>query len=161
RQAGLTRFARSLLPGVGRGVLIGVISVLVINMGYGFEGSFRSMRDFRFVSETFKTMQGGEDNRDNLFLASWLREVPIPLPADMIQGIDLQRVDFERDPRKSYLNGEIRQGGWWYYYLYGFLYKVPLGTIALVLGAAYLTFVRRPLTPNRSPGEQQGEGLRQ
>jgi hypothetical protein len=47
-------------------------------------------------------------------------------------GIDLQRADFEGN-MYSYLRGEWRVGGWWYYYLYALGIKVPLGTWALVL----------------------------
>jgi len=36
----------------------------------------------------------------------------------------------------SYLRGEWRLGGWWYYYLYAMAIKIPLGTWALVLLAA-------------------------
>ena len=32
-----------------------------------------------------------------------------------------------------YLNGELRESGWWYYYLFTLLYKVPEGTWLLVL----------------------------
>jgi hypothetical protein len=37
----------------------------------------------------------------------------------------------EHFPQKSYLRGEWKEGGWWYYYLYGLLVKVPCGTLAL------------------------------
>jgi hypothetical protein len=40
---------------------------------------------------------------------------------------------------RSYLRGEWRLGGWWYYYLYGLAIKVPVGTWLLVLLAALLT----------------------
>ena len=33
----------------------------------------------------------------------------------------------------SYLRGEWRKEGWWYYYLYGLAMKVPLGVWALAL----------------------------
>ena len=40
--------------------------------------------------------------------------------------MDLQKRDFERG-YPSYLMGEWKHGGWWYYYLVGFLVKEPIG----------------------------------
>ena len=50
----------------------------------------------------------------------------------MITGIDLQKWDFDRD-RSSYLRGEWRIGGWWYYYLYALLVKLPIGFLLLAV----------------------------
>jgi hypothetical protein len=46
---------------------------------------------------------------------------------------------------RSYLRGEWRTEGWWYYYLYGLLVKTPLGTLA-VCGLAVVSclFPGRP-----------------
>ena len=125
-----------LLPAVGRGLLIGAVSLLVINIGYNFDSSFERLKHFRFAS---KLLRGTDEN--NRFERSWLAELPLPLPAEYIRGVDVQRLDFEKG-MKSFLNGEIRDGGWWYYYAYGFLYKCPLGTIILVGWAAALTLPR-------------------
>jgi hypothetical protein len=48
------------------------------------------------------------------FAESWLRELPVPLPENYVMGLDHQRWDFETG-MLSYLRGEYRQGGWWYY----------------------------------------------
>ena len=63
-------------------------------------------------------------------------------PANMIQGIDTQRLDFERG-FPSYLRGEWADHGWWYYYLYALLIKTPIGTLVLLLLAIYCTFFIR------------------
>ena len=67
----------------------------------------------------------------------------MPLPADYVCGIDLQRIDFE-EGADGYLRGEWRRGGWWYYYLYGLGVKLPLGTLALVGLATGAALVWRP-----------------
>jgi len=54
--------------------------------------------------------------------------------------MDLQKLDFETK-QPSYLNNEWKDGGWWYYYLFALLYKVPLGTWLIVLTAAVATIV--------------------
>ncbi|MEJ7733695.1 MAG: hypothetical protein WKG00_31430, partial [Polyangiaceae bacterium] len=67
----------------------------------------------------------------------------LPLPEDMVRGIDVQRRDFQVGLR-SYLRGEWRNEGWWYYYLYGLALKVPLGLWGLVALAGVVA-VRRPV----------------
>ncbi len=59
-----------------------------------------------------------------------------------VQGIDAQKLDFERGI-PSYLQEEWSEHGWWYFYLYGLAIKVPLGTWLLALTATVLTFLRR------------------
>ncbi len=130
-------------------VVIFTISILVINMGYAFDSSFRPLKEFQFVSEMFRGDQKKGERIGNRFSDSSLGEIPVPFPAEYVQGIDLQRRDFE-GKIQSYLRGEIRESGWWYYYAYAFLVKVPLGTIALVLWAAVVTLMRRPKEVNIS-----------
>ena len=69
------------------------------------------------------------------FAETWLGEIPVPVPADYLLGIDDQRLEFE-SKHWSFLHGEWRFGGWWYYYLYALAIKVPLGTWALIILAA-------------------------
>jgi hypothetical protein len=74
----------------------------------------------------------------NRFQGTWLAGVPVPVPKNYLMGIDLQKWDFERK-MWSYLRGEWRLGGWWYYYLYALAIKEPLGTWVLVFLAAGVT----------------------
>lgn len=126
-----------------------VISLFVINMGYLFEGTGKQLRDFKFQTTLFsgcETLKGVPRTGGNRFngsgniLETALGYLPIPLPANYIQGIDTQRLDFERG-LPSYLRGQWSDHGWWYYYLYALLIKTPLGTICLFLLAIYCTFL--------------------
>ena len=70
-------------------------------------------------------------------------------------GIDLQKREFE-NKMWSYLNGEWRLGGWWYYYIYALAIKEPLGTWVLMAMAVALTVVdvwrrRRSVVARPSP----------
>jgi len=67
----------------------------------------------------------------NRFANTWLATIPVPFPANYLIGIDLQQRDFEDSSRPSYLRGEWRDRGWWYYYLYAAAIKVPLGLWSL------------------------------
>ncbi|HID78166.1 MAG TPA: phospholipid carrier-dependent glycosyltransferase, partial [Planctomycetaceae bacterium] len=98
-------------------VLLLVIALVALNLGYGFQGSFRKLADYSFVSGLFggrsANVDGGHRPR-NRFEASWVGQLRVPLPSDYLMGIDLQKSDFE-GKMWSYLRGEWRLGGWWYY----------------------------------------------
>ncbi len=119
------------------------IAIYVINIGYGFERSGRPLGEFRFVSSAFSQEASGVVG--NRFEGTWLADVPVPFPENYILGMDIQRYDFENSGRSSYLRGEWRDTGWWYYYLYALAIKVPLGTWALLLLALALRLLgQRP-----------------
>lgn len=119
-----------------------VIGIYVLNLGYGFEGSFSRLGDLDFVSELFAGEQSdtvpihdsahtGEPR--NRFAGGIFEEVPIPFPRNYILGIDIQQRDFEHYGRPSYLRGQWQKQGWWYYYLYAAMVKMPLGLFGLGL----------------------------
>lgn len=125
----------------GQLLVILVIATAVLNLGYGFEGSGRKLGDFRFVSQTL----GGQrdagqtywSDYGNRFSDSWLGSLPVPLPANYVRGVDEVKRVFE-DKMWSYMGGRWRYGGWWYYYLYAMLLKIPLGTWFLIVAAVVL-----------------------
>jgi hypothetical protein len=138
-------------------VMLGVqfaISIYVLNLGYGFEGTFTRLGDFQFVSAALAAEGDGERARvqgGNRFADSWLAGLPVPLPKHYVLGIDLQKRDFENYDQPSYLRGEFRKKGWWYYYLYALAIKVPLGTWVLFLLACTAGWWKRLLTTHPSP----------
>jgi Dolichyl-phosphate-mannose-protein mannosyltransferase len=133
-----------------QGLCLALLSVLVINVGYAFDGTGTPLGEYQFVSSLLNGIPaehaGGRDTPavGNRFHDTWVSGVPIPLPADYVSGIDEQRRDFEGHMPPSFLAGEWRQGGWWYYYLYALAVKVPLGTLLLVLWSLVLFVLRRP-----------------
>jgi hypothetical protein len=128
-----------------------LLSLDLLNSGYLFQESFRPLGEFRFVSEALAG-EIGEQEWGNRFQQTWLRSLPMPVPAAYIVGLDLQKRDFEGGwrPMYSYLRGEHRLGGWWYYYIYGMAVKIPLGAWFLGLGL----LIWRP-----SPRRQQAQWL--
>lgn len=125
-------------------LLIGAIGLLILNLGYGFEGSFKRLGDFQFVSNTFA---GAHPNSatGNRWRDTRIGSVRVPLPEFYVSGIDVQRSDFE-NKQWSYLCGQWRVGGWWYYYLFAFAIKTPLGTL-LMISTAFIV--------SRSRGDRQ------
>lgn len=134
------------LPWPGEAAQLGLVLLLglyLINLGYGFDGSFEPLGNYDFVSESLAGPKYPPPQQRNRFEGSLLGAVPVPLPRDYVLGIDEQKRDFEQPTRSSYLRGEWRQGGWWYFYLYGLGIKTPLGTLAVALLAGALTVARR------------------
>lgn len=112
-----------------------LFGLYLLNLGYGFEDSLKPLGEYEFGSQVLRGSQG-----NNRFAGTWLANLPVPVPRNYLLGIDQQKVDFERTIR-SYLCGEWRPSGWWYYYLYGLAVKVPLGAWLLFVLAVELTLM--------------------
>jgi hypothetical protein len=156
-------------PKVWQLLAILALGLYILNAGYGFEGSFQRLGRYNFVSHTLAgdasfTDAGPGGNR---FVGTFLEDCPIPIPQNYLSGIDLQKVDFERQ-RPQYLNGEWKIAGWRYFYLEALLLKEPVGTLLLFLlalgGPIWRVFCKTGRASAVSPefvidrlsGEQQG-----
>lgn len=118
------------------------LSVYVLNLGYGFEDALKPLGNFTFVSELFSEDCPSDRWQTHEIIKSaaikknpsarkWSAAIPVPVPRNYLVGIDLQQRDFEQYVKPSYLAGEWRAHGWWYYYIYAVAIKVPLGLSAL------------------------------
>lgn len=132
-------------PGTGiQALMLGttcLVSVAVLNLGYGFEGSFRpfdqSQFGSRFLAGPRVDGSAGSAVREDAS-PTWIRMlsgVPIPLPAHYMTGVDQAKRWLEGGPR-TFLAGLWKRGGWWYYYIYAMAVKFPLGTLVLLEFAA-------------------------
>ena len=100
-----------------------LISLDAINGGYFGRDTCWKLEDFTFASRTLTGTSGHPGNR---FRGGWLGRLVVPVPAEYLRGIDAQRNDFESE-FPSYLAGQWRTRGWWYYYFYALAVKEPLG----------------------------------
>lgn len=107
------------------------LSFWVLNATYGFEGSFSRLDSFQFVSRSLAGRICDSGDFANRFDGTPLAAIPVPLPKHYLLGLDVQKAYFDRGLR-SYMNGEWQDRGWWYYYLYGYLLKTPIGTLLLL-----------------------------
>lgn len=120
----------------------------VLNFGYLFEGSMTPLGSYQFKSRALVGETAGSNDaprRGNRFSDSITGSIPVPLPRNFVEGIDLQKYDFE-EGQPSYLRGEWRDHGWSYYYLYALAVKVPLGTgsiFALTIVSVCSTAIRK------------------
>jgi hypothetical protein len=130
------------IPKLRQLVVILVIGLYVLNMGYAFDGTFRILKDYTFISKTLSgaEFKGGNNisGSNNRFAKTLLGYVPVPLPAEFVQGIDTQKLDFERGI-ESYLCGEYSKRGWWYYFVYVILIREPLANLCLCILALIVT----------------------
>ncbi|HIQ21003.1 MAG TPA: hypothetical protein EYH34_07185, partial [Planctomycetes bacterium] len=125
--------------------LVILAGLWLLNACYFFDGTFTRLGEYEFVSNALGRHAGSSGHCSgvgNRFAGTWLGCLPMPLPKDYVMGADVQKHDFERK-MSSYLCGQWKAGGWWYYYIYALLIKVPLGTWALVSLAAWLVLVTK------------------
>ena len=176
------------LPLLGRtflhALIVVALSVLVIDVGYGFEGVGIPLGDYEFACQTLTQpvppgmrrprhlddlLDGAYHFRINCFRDTLLGALPAPLPKHYLLGFDDQKLEAEGIPQKFlafhqggenavrqlgakgdavrgypvYLDGQLSQKSWWYYYLLTLVYKVPEGTWLLVV-ASLVVLVASP-----------------
>lgn len=102
--------------------LIFILGLVVLNAGYGFKGSFETLKDYQFQSNFFKEIAD-----------SGLSGVPIPLPFDYLSGFDDQKNDVEFGEFPNFFMGKWSEKGWWYYLPFAFLVKTPLALSVFLL----------------------------
>ncbi len=115
-------------------IFILLLSLYIINLGYGFDGSFKRLRTYqfacRFLAGTASQADGGKGG--NRFSNTWVGLIPVPVPEDYLLGLDLQQLDFDLGAL-CYINETWRDNGSLAYYVYAFALKEPLGTWLLGL----------------------------
>jgi dolichyl-phosphate-mannose-protein mannosyltransferase len=134
---GARRLARrpdSLLRAAFTMAIILAVSLTVLNMGYAFKGTCQRLREYRFVSALLSARSDGQAF-GNVFASTCWGALIVPFPTDYVLGVDLQQAEFEDFGRDSYLRGEFRSRGWWYYYLYALGVKEPVGTMLVIIVA--------------------------
>lgn len=119
-----------------------IVAIYVINLGYGFEGSLERLDQYEFASITFRG--DSETVIGNRFRDTAIGCLPVPFPKAFLEGVDLQRKDFENQSNHTmtYLRGQWYDHSWWWYYLYVVAVKVPLGAWVLLFVSIALQFVK-------------------
>jgi hypothetical protein len=108
---------RRLAIGFAQGLLILATSIVVIDVGYAFEGVGIPLGRFEFVSRSLTRpappgnarLQGAETlinsalrYRVNRFRGTFLGPLPVPLPEHYLLGFDDQKMEAEGVPRKFF-----------------------------------------------------------
>ena len=125
-----------------------LIALYILNMGYLFDGSFRPLKEYTFLSEALGGPESLENQTANRFADSVLGRIPVPLPKEFVLGIDTQKRDFERGLESYLLGVHSDRGCWWYYYFVVLFLKEPIGTLLLVGLSVYLLATKRECRAN-------------
>jgi 4-amino-4-deoxy-L-arabinose transferase-like glycosyltransferase len=139
-RAGQTRLAwRTLASACTRAIVIGALALGAVNAGFLFNRTGTPLADYALRSRPFQSFQ----RRHPV-----LSRAPIPLPYPYVEGLDwvIQRERTGEGYGNIYLLGETRKGqGFAGYYFVATLFKLPLGTLALLAAAAasYVARIRR------------------
>jgi hypothetical protein len=168
--SGGSAIRKTVIP-LAHGGLMLVVAVFILNAGYGFEGTGRALGDYVFLSRTLTRPRPAEATpvetppgyvwahivatRRNRFQDTWLDGLPVPLPYHYVAGFDEQKLEAEGvygHGYPVYLCGELRQTGWWYYYLVALGLKIPLGTF-LLTALAVLAAIAGPAARTRRATE--------
>jgi len=122
------------------GCLTLVIAISVINLAYFGKQSFHTLDQMQFSGTTFKSLASNQ----------FINNIPIPLPANYIQSVDLLQYHAEIGAGKIessypgvFVNGMLkRKGGFWYYYLFTGFYKIPVSILLLFATGIVMFFLR-------------------
>ena len=129
------------------------MAIYIVNLGYGFDGSFTQLNQYQFASTTFR----GAEAKDigNRFKDTAIGAIPVPFPKAFLDGIDLQRRDFENGHGRTmtYWRGNWYNHSWWWYYVYATAVKSTLGILMLVLLSCVI-----PFTITKSTNSTAGAG---
>lgn len=109
------------------------LSVLVLDAGYLFQGLGTRLVDLPVTS---RSLTG---QRDSL---PWLAQIPLPVPAAWVRGLDAQRAIMEGQ-HPVYLDGSWSTEGYWNYYIKAAAYKATHGGLFLFLCGSVALCVRR------------------
>lgn len=119
---------RAILAG---GAAAMIVSLVVVNLCYGYDGTFRPIGQFRLESRLMQSVAGLLPD-----------STPVPLPKHFVLGFDAAQWELEQ-PFQGYLLGRAYVGTDWRYYPVALGAKLAMGTLASMLAAA-VVWVRRP-----------------
>lgn len=102
-------------------------SLVVIDACYGLRGIGFTLLEWRSAQSSLaRAIQDLAQSPTT----SWMLRVPLPIPIELLRGLDVQLADTERI-QSAYLMGQSKLGGWWYWYAAASLIKVPLPALIL------------------------------
>ncbi len=117
-------------------IVMCLLMIYVINLGYAFQGTLQPWGTFQFQSPGLQQFAVDPKHPES-GAGSWPREIPIPLPQQYIFGIDAIADHLRLAPIETYVHGEFFDTNVWYFYVYGLLVKMPLGTWLILLLAIW------------------------
>jgi len=102
-------------------------------LGYGAHSPARPLREWTFASKRFESLQRA---------APSLR---LPLPGEVVAGLDRQSADAEPGHLTTYVLGRSTTGSVWWYFPFAIAIKWPLGLLVALLLVGFRSIVRRAI----------------
>jgi hypothetical protein len=121
--------------------LFGSVSVMIINIGFGFQGTGMPLARYNFSDSFFRRLQQFPG----------VSQMPVPFPSAYVQGLDMVKHhdNVGKFVGNLYLEGKLKLNphdesfsGFTGYFLRAALYKVPIATQILVIFALLSAFPR-------------------
>lgn len=112
-------------------------SILLINLGFLFNQTFKLFGEYEFRSDVFQSLQVG---------LPILRNMPVPVPYPYLQGLDWMRNTESTGSLAGnvYLLGQVSTlQGFPGYYFVASLLKVPIATQIILIAALFVYFTRK------------------
>jgi tetratricopeptide (TPR) repeat protein/4-amino-4-deoxy-L-arabinose transferase-like glycosyltransferase len=103
-------------------IIIFLCAMIILNIGYGFSGSFFQLGSKHYQSRLLAGLSSSP-------LTSW---IPAPVPYPFARGYDAQKYISEVG-HPSFLAGHRSTTGWWYYFPLALFLKMPLAFWPLIL----------------------------
>jgi len=109
-----------------------VVSIVIINLGFGFNGFGTPLSGYTLKDPFFRKLQA----------TPFVGSLPLPLPVPYVQGLDICKLEERMGQgwRNIYMAGELRVNrhdgtlrGFPVYYFYAALFKVPIATQVIFL----------------------------
>lgn len=122
-------------------IIVG-ISLITLNFIYGFDRFGKPIGYFTFKSRLLTgipTESADRPAHGNRLRGTWIETIPVPLPEDYVKGFDSQKWDEEFGFYRI-VHGRLIHRGEWYCPIVTLIYKLPLGTLAL-LAASILYWI--------------------
>jgi len=103
-----------------------LVSVVVINIGYGFQDSCKRVSELDLRSQSMTD-----------FLSHLPGGLRIPLPKPYLEGYDDVSQDSQNGEFPNYLMGQWSVRGWWYYFFLSMVFKMPLVLLLFLIAAPF------------------------
>lgn len=129
----------AILQIVKAGVIAGIISLIVINLSYPTDSRFKSLSQNDYKSKRLNNLKN-----------TWIAEIPIPVPQNLVQAVDLLSYHGQPDIPLNELtysggvflfNHFYKGQSIWYYYWAVMAFKIPLFILFLFLTGTIASFI--------------------
>jgi 4-amino-4-deoxy-L-arabinose transferase-like glycosyltransferase len=129
------------LAAIGSLAVIGIATVLAINLIYFFDGVMRTPEEY--IAQSLHQMPSLRTGASRLF-SIWPTWLPIPLPYYYVAGFLSVFTNVELKGHATYFLGQAGNGGWPNYFLMLLLIKLPIPMLILVGSGMLRAFSRLP-----------------